>query len=139
MLRNPDKNYSMRYSGTATFSNKLFCGECGRPVIRRRLTSHIKDRERFHFTAWQCRVAAHLDKEFKDCKSKYVWEEDLEQTFMNVLIDLKNNKAQAIMEAKKVINEASITEEEEKRLQELKEKIEKITDRISELATQGNS
>ncbi len=139
MLRNPDKKYSMRFSGTATFSNKLFCGECGRPVVRRRLTSHSKDREKFHFTAWQCRVAAHLDPEFKGCHSKYVWEEDLEQAFMNVLIELKNNKDIAIKEVKKIIDESSITEAEEERLQELKVKIDKITDRISDLATQGNS
>ncbi|MGF7184900.1 hypothetical protein GGQ84_000985 [Desulfitispora alkaliphila] len=37
MLRDPDNKYRQTYSGKAPFSNKFFCGECGRPVIRRRL------------------------------------------------------------------------------------------------------
>ncbi|WP_240671513.1 hypothetical protein [Gudongella oleilytica] len=49
MLRDPDGKYSMRYIGIATFSNMLFCGECQRPVTRRRLTTHTKNREKVLF------------------------------------------------------------------------------------------
>lgn len=139
MLRDPDGKYSMRYSGTATFSNKLFCGECQRPVIRRRLTSHTKGREKAHFTAWQCRSAARLDREFKGCKSKYIWEEDLEKGFMKLLIGLKGKKEKIIDEAQLAIDEYSLTEAEEARLEELKLQLEKIMDRISEMATREPS
>lgn len=139
MLRDPDGKYSMRYSGTATFSNKLFCGECQGPVIRRRLTTHTKEREKAHFTAWQCRSAAKLDREYKGCKSKYIWEEDLEKEFMKLLIELKDKKEKIINEAQLAIDEYSLTESEEARLEELKLQFEKITDRISEMAAREPS
>jgi site-specific DNA recombinase len=139
MQRDPDGKYSMRYSGKATFSNKLFCGECQRPVIRRRLTTHTKNREKVPFTAWQCRSAARLDKEFKGCKSQYIWEVDLEKEFMRLLIELKGKKDRIIEEANLAIEEYSLTEAEEARLEELKTQIGKITDRISEMAAREPS
>lgn len=139
MLRDPDGKYSMRYSGIATFSNMLFCGECQRPVTRRRLTTHTKNREKVLFTAWQCRSAARLDKEYKGCSSKYIWEEDLEKEFMKLLIGLKHKKDIIVQEAQNVIDEYSLSEAEEARLEELTLQIEKITDRISEMAGRAPS
>lgn len=139
LLRDPDNKYSMRYSGTATFSNKLFCGECGRPVVRRRLTSHTKNYQKVHFTAWQCRVAAHLDKDFKGCNSKYVWEDDLEEAFMILLYEIKDNKSQAIEKCQEMIAEYALTDEEEQRLADLTLKLERVADRISELATRESN
>ena len=139
MLRDPDEKYSMRYSGIATFSNMLLCGECQRPVTRRRLTTHTKNREKVPFTAWQCRSAARLDKEFKGCNSKYIWEQDLEKEFMRLLIKLKYKKDRIIEEAQHAIDEYSLTETEEARLEELKLQIGKITERISEMAAREPS
>lgn len=134
MLKDPDETYRMRYSGKSPFSNKLVCGECGRPVTRRRLTSR-----NYKFTAWHCRAASLRDPDFKDCKSKYVWEEELEKAFMRILYEMKENKKKVIDDAKYVIRTCSLTEEEEERLEELNNQIEAVSDRISELASRKPS
>ena len=139
MLHDPDGKYRMGFSSVAPFSNKFFCGECGRPVVRRRLRTHSKDREKIYFSAWHCRVACKLDKEFKDCKSKYVWEEEIEKAFMKLLYDLKENKEKVIEDTNRAIDGCSLTEEEELRLEELSIQIERITNRISEMASREPS
>lgn len=133
MLTNPDGKYRTRYSGRSVFSNVIYCGECGRPVTRRRLTSN-RGGEKFIFTAWQCRVPAKRDPEFTDCKSKHVWEEALEKAFMRTLIKLKQNKDKIIEDAEMVIDEFSPTREEQDRLDELTLQLERITNRVSEMA-----
>lgn len=134
MLRDPDGKYRMRYSGDAPFSNKLFCGECGRPVTRRRLTSR-----NYKFTAWHCRVASQRDPEFKDCKAKYVWEEEVEKAFMRVLYEMKRKREKVIDEVNREIRICSLNEEEEQRLEELRNQIEAVSDRISDLASRKPS
>lgn len=137
--RDPDDKYHMKYSGKTPFSNKLFCGECGRTVIRRRLASHSKNREKNYFTAWHCRAACLKDPNFKDCKCKYVWEEELEKAFMKLLYDLKENKAGVIEEGKEAISNCSLSEAEEARINELSSQIEKINVRISEMVSRESS
>lgn len=133
-MLDPDEKYNMRYSGKSLFSNKLFCGECGRPVTRRRLTSGSNI-----FTAWQCRVASQRDPDFKDCKSKYVWEEELEKAFMKILYEMKENKEKLISDAKQEIRICSLNEEEREKLEELERQIEAVNDRISDLASRKPS
>ncbi|RIW25979.1 recombinase family protein, partial [Bacillus salacetis] len=50
MMRDPDKKYRQHFSGHSPFSNQYFCGECGRPVIRRRMTSSRKG-EKYYISA----------------------------------------------------------------------------------------
>ena len=139
MLRDPDNKYSMTYSGAAPFSNKLFCGECGRPVTRRRLTTHFgEERIPAKFTAWHCRAASKRDKEFTDCSCSYIWEEELEKAFMKLLFDIKKDKNRLLKEVELAIEEASLTEEEERRLNELGIQIERIADKITEMATRAS-
>ncbi|MGO1368502.1 recombinase family protein [Senegalia sp. (in: firmicutes)] len=138
MFRDPEGKYSIRYSGTSVFSNKIFCGECGRPVTRRRLRSN-RGGKKFIFTAWQCRVPAKRDSTFTDCKSKYVWEEALERAFMRTIIELKKNKDKTIEDAKEVIDEFSPTKQEQDRLEELNLQLARITNRISEMAAREPS
>ncbi|WP_429163343.1 recombinase family protein [Desulfitispora alkaliphila] len=133
MLHDPDGKYRMGYSGKAPFSNKLVCGICGRPVIRRRLTSKKKG-ERYYFSAWQCRVSAKCSKEEITCSSKYVWEEALEKAFMKLLFEFKEEKDLIISDAKKAISECSLEDEEETRLVELENQIDRVTDQISQMA-----
>lgn len=134
MLRDPDGVYRMRYSGQTPFSNKLFCGECGRPVTRRRLTSR-----NYKFTVWHCRVASKRDPDFKDCKSKYVWEEEAENAFMRILYEMKEDKEKVMDEVEHEVRICSLNEEEEQRLEELRKQIEVINDRISDLASRNPS
>lgn len=139
MLRDPDNKYRMVYSGTAPFSNKLFCGECGRPVTRRRLTTHYGvERIATKFTAWQCRVASKRDPEFTDCNCSYVWEEELEKVFMKLIFDLKSNQQELMNQVDVAIQDSSLTEDEERRLEELGAQIERIADKITEMATRSS-
>jgi DNA invertase Pin-like site-specific DNA recombinase len=135
MRKDPDNKYNMRYSGIAPFSNMLSCGECGRPVTRRRLTTfHGKERIQSKFTAWHCRVAAQKDKDFTDCNCSYVWEEEVEKAFMRLLYDIKCDQKLLRNKVKLAIEEASLTEEEEAKLKELNTQIRRIADKITDLA-----
>ncbi len=133
MLRDPDEKYRMCYSGISPFSNRLFCGECGRPVTRRRMTSTRKG-QKYYFTTWHCRAACKRDKEFQDCNSQYVWEAALEIEFMKVLYELKQDKENLIADVNEAVDECSLTEVEEARLQELENQIDRVSDQISQLS-----
>jgi site-specific DNA recombinase len=84
MLHDPGGKYRRAYSGRAPFSNMLFCGVCGMPIIRRRITSKNKG-EKYYFTAWHCRVASQKIKADFTCSAKYIWEEVLEEAFQHFL------------------------------------------------------
>ncbi|WP_335342000.1 recombinase zinc beta ribbon domain-containing protein [Bacillus alkalicola] len=138
MMRDPDRKYRQNYSSTGIFSNQFFCGECGRPVVRRRMTSSRKG-EKYYFTAWQCRVTAGSDPDFKDCKTSYVQETDLEKAFMNVVREMKENLEETVEEAKCAIEKASLSPPEQERLEELNIQIEAVSDRISNLAAKESA
>lgn len=133
MLRDPDEKYRMCYSGTSPFSNRLFCGECGRPVTRRRMTSSKKG-EKYYFTTWHCRAACRRDPEFQDCNSQYVWETALEISFMKLLYDMQKNMGRVMADANKAVEECALTESEEARLKELEEQIDRVSDQITQLS-----
>jgi len=139
MRHDPDAKYRTNYSNRAPFSNKLFCGECGRPVTRRRITSQKKG-EKYHFTAWQCRVSAgHGREKDVECGSKYAWEEAIEKTFMEVILELKENREQAVQEANMAILECSLSDVEESRLSELERQIEIVEERLSYMASREST
>ena len=138
MLRDPDRKYRQNYSNISPFSNQYYCGECGRPVIRRRLTSSRKG-EKYYISAWQCRVTAGRDPDYKHCKTSYVHETDLENTFMNVLQEMKMNKDNLLEDAKQAIQKASLSPPEQQRLEELNTQIEAVSDRISQLAAKESA
>lgn len=138
MMRDPDNKYRQHFSGHSPFSNQYYCGECGRPVIRRRMTSSRKG-EKYYISAWQCRVTAGLDRDYKDCKTSYVHETDLENAFMKIMRGMKENLDEVIEEAKQAIQKASLSPPEQQRLEELNTQIEAITDRISDLAARESA
>ena len=87
MRHDPDGKYQSCYSSKAPFSNMLFCGECGVPVHRRRLSSK-KDGVPYKFTVWQCRVSAmKIEADYK-CHTKYIWEEVIERAYNEMLIKM---------------------------------------------------
>lgn len=138
MLHDPDKKYKMTYSSLSPFSNKLFCGECGRTVNRRRLTSNRKGKP-YPFSAWQCKNSSCHCKGPRDCKARYIWETDLEKTFMKLLYDMKENKDAVISDAQAAITACSLTDIEQLRLEELESQIGIIANRISEMSERGSS
>ena len=139
MMRDPDEKYRQHYSGVSHFSNQYFCGECGRPVIRRRMTSTRKG-EKYYISAWQCRVTAGRDPDnYKDCKTSYVHETDLENAFMKIISEMKDNPDAVIEEAQKVIAKVSLSLPEQQRLAELNTQIEAVADRISDLAAKDST
>nr|WP_139377731.1 recombinase family protein [Solibacillus isronensis] len=138
MMRDPDNKYRQHFSGHSPFSNQYYCGECGRPVIRRRMTSSRKG-EKYYISAWQCRVTAGRDPDYKDCKTSYVHETDLENAFMKIMREMKENLDEVIEEAKQAIAKSSLSPPEQQRLEELNTQIEAITDRISELAARESA
>ncbi|WP_071392657.1 recombinase family protein [Bacillus tuaregi] len=138
MMRDPDKKYRQHYSGVSPFSNEFFCGECGRPVIRRRMTSSRKG-EKYYISGWQCRVTAGRDPDYKDCKTSYVQETDLENAFMKIMREMKENLDEVKQETQRAIEKASLLPSEQQRLEELNTQIEAITDRISDLAAKEST
>lgn len=138
MMRDPDKKYRQHFSGHSPFSNQYFCGECGRPVIRRRMTSSRKG-EKYYISAWQCRVTAGRDPDYKDCKTSYVHETDLENAFMKIMREMKENQDEVRQEVQQTIKKASLSPPEQQRLEELNVQIEAIADRISDLAAKESA
>lgn len=133
MLHDPGGKYRSAYSGRAPFSNMLLCGVCGMPIIRRRITSKNKG-EKYYFTAWHCRVASQKIKADFTCSAKYIWEEVLEEAFLELLTEMKKEKEQIRIEGEKAIKEVNLTEEENKRLQELEGIIDRVSKQISEMS-----
>ena len=138
MKHDPDRKYRQNFSQTSVFSNFFFCGECGHPVVRRRLTS-TKNNEKQLFSAWQCRVPTRKDRYDGDCRAQYVREEALERGFMTIIQACKEDKEALIEETRARIADVTLSDEEQTRLDELKTQIDAITDRISSLAAKESS
>ncbi|MFC0475596.1 recombinase family protein [Robertmurraya beringensis] len=138
MMKDPDEKYRQHFSSVSPFSNQFYCGECGRPAIRRRMTSSRKG-EKYYISAWQCRVTAGRDPDYTDCKTSYVHETDLENAFMKIMREMKEHPDVVIEEAKQVITKASLSPSEQQRLGELNTQIEAVADRISDLAAKGST
>ncbi|MEC1771958.1 recombinase family protein [Schinkia azotoformans] len=132
MLRDPDGKYAQVYSNVSYFSNILYCGECGSPVVRRRLTSE-RNGEKYLYTAWQCRVKIHPKKYDIQCCGRHVWESALEREFMDLLYEMKENREQVIKDATETIAEYDLSDLEKERLAVLDEKLETINERLVEL------
>jgi DNA invertase Pin-like site-specific DNA recombinase len=133
MKHDPDGKYHRTYSGKAPFSNMLYCGECGMPVHRRRITSK-KDGKPYKFTVWHCRLAAQKVEADFDCHSKYVWEEVIEAAYNEMLLKMTEEIDLIRAEGEAAIEDVSLTYDEKERLKELEEIIGRINDRISEMA-----
>lgn len=133
MLHDPDKRYKQSYSGKCAFSNKFFCAECARPVIRRRLTSQ-RNGEKYLFAAWQCRAGAGDRRDSKDCNCRYIRELSLEVAFMKTLYELKKNKQVLIDDAKEAIASNGLSEIKNERLTDIDRQLSVIAKRLNEMA-----
>ena len=120
------------HSNTSAYSNIFICGECGRPVIRRTLTTKSNG-EKMHFKAWHCRVAAGREKGMK-CKAQYVWEDELNNSVREVFIELKANKNSLASEIDEKHIQPMFTSEENQLLEELSSKLNAVDIRLKEIA-----
>jgi predicted RNA-binding Zn-ribbon protein involved in translation (DUF1610 family) len=120
------------HSNTSAYSNIFTCGECGRPVIRRTLTSRSRG-EKVHFKAWHCRVAAGREKGIK-CKAQYVWEDELNNSVREVFTELKANKNSLALEIDDNHIHPMFTSEENQLLEELSSKLHAVDIRLKEIS-----
>jgi site-specific DNA recombinase len=133
MLHDPGGKYRRAYSGRAPFSNMFFCGTCGMPIIRRRITSNNKEKK-YHFTTWHCRVASHKYKADFTCSAKYIWEEVIERAYNEMLLKMSKEIDQIRAEGEEAIEDVDLSADETRRLKELDQIIKRISNRISELS-----
>lgn len=133
MRHDPDGKYGRRFSGRAPFSNMFYCGECGVPVNRRRLTSK-KGGHKYIFTVWQCRLAArNMEADF-ECNSKYIWEEVIEAAYNQMLLKMTKEIEAIKSEGEAAIADVGLLLEESDRLKELEEITDRIGEQISEMS-----
>jgi len=136
-LRDADRKHKSNYSGRAPYSNIMYCGVCGSPMIRRRFTSS-RNKEKYYFTGWHCRVSSQKYKADFTCNNKYVWEEVIEESFFLMLDEMKKDLEKVKMDGRKAIEEVSISEEEKERLIELEDTINRISKQINDMSLRGN-
>ena len=127
-----------KYSGKYALSELLFCGECGTPYRRVTWTNRGKKK-----IVWRC--ISRLDFGTKYCKSSPSLEETALQ---NAIAEAITKKAQSegadvsrIRSHLKIYQsqqDTSAINEKKRRLNELKQSIEKLTDMDSEAAQNGD-
>jgi predicted DNA-binding antitoxin AbrB/MazE fold protein len=83
---------------------------------------------------WHCRLAAQKIEADFDCHSKYVWEEVIEAAYNEMLLKMTEEIDLIRAEGEAAIQDISLTDDEKNRLKELEEIIDRINDRISEMA-----
>lgn len=132
MRKEDEEGIISTHSNTSAYSNIFSCGECGRPVIRRTLTTKSNG-EKVHFKAWHCRVAAGREKDMK-CKAQYVWEEELNNSVREVFNKLKENRRNLTSELDDNHIETIFTDEEKVLFEELSSTLKAIDLRLKEIA-----
>lgn len=81
------------YSNISVMSNRLFCGECGQPLIRHTTTLTSKGKKE-KITVFRCRATSSKSRKKAGCEPCYarrMQERKLEEAFMQMLIQLKTS------------------------------------------------
>ena len=84
MNTNNENGRAQKHSNRTAFSNLLYCGSCGEPLVRRTFTSYRKN-EKYYYGAWRCRVADGRKKDV-ECQARSYREEAMEHTFITVTL-----------------------------------------------------
>lgn len=87
----------VRYSNRSVFSSKLYCVHCGDPFQRRSLRTTCRGQS-VRYPIWKCRNAETKQPQCLPCRNFACKEEILKESFMNLLIRMKREKAQLLME-----------------------------------------
>ena len=125
------KRAGSRYSSKYTFSNKIFCGFCGKTVTRRLRVTRTDMKK----VIWQCTSYTKYGK--KSCPhNKGIHEEAIEQCFISLYNKLTRNCEKIVDSFLKHVEESILGEEFDKELRELYEKLnswEERKDRLIEM------
>lgn len=121
-----------KHSNRTVFSNILFCGNCGEPLVRRTFTSYRKN-EKYLYGAWRCRVADGRQKDI-ECNVRSYREEAIEHSFMEMLQDMKRDLNAIIYEAENEIADKNLDDWERDRMEFLKVEISALEDKLCQVA-----
>ena len=69
-----------------------------------------------------------------ECHAKYIWEEVIERAYNEMLLKMTKEIEQIRMEGEAAIRDVSLSKDENERLEEVEEIIERISDQISEMS-----
>lgn len=105
------------------------CQYCDCPVI------HIPETRGTEKHYWRCRVAAKKERT-DNCHEKGIREENIEHTFMAMLLELKNSKEVSDL-VNRVIEDVSLKPNEEEELRRLEKEIEIYYQKLYETVEDG--
>lgn len=123
------KNRSAEFNGANTLSNKLICGYCGSKFGKK--TWHSTDI--YKKCIYQCNA-----KFEKKCENRNLTEKEIQDTFINALNRIIENKDEIICnieEALKFIDNTKLEKEREKLEKEILKLVEVINNNVYESAT----
>lgn len=123
---------AQKHSNRTVFSNILFCGQCGEPLVRRTFTSYLKN-EKYLYGAWRCRVADGRIKD-ADCNARSYREVAMEHSYMVMLQEMKHDLKAIINEAENEIAYKDLDDWEKDRMEFLKLEIKTLEDRLCQVA-----
>jgi len=132
MNADSENGTAQKHSNRTAFSNILYCGTCGEPLVRRTFTSYRK-KEKYFYGAWRCRVADGR-REHLECSARSYREEAMEHAFMVMLQEMKNNEVSIREEAQNMIIDLELDDWEEDRMEFLKIEIKSLEDQLSQVA-----
>ena len=125
-----------RRSDKSCFSNILYCGTCGEPFVRRYFAS-TKKNEKYSYPAWKCRTADGRVKD-KECHARSYREDSIRQSFMGMLIEMKQEMPSFIVEVEDAIHCCELDDWEKDRLEYLEMEIESLSGHLRNLATSSS-
>lgn len=134
LLNQSSKRLQLNKIGTAedagmlVLSNILYCGNCGEPFIRRTRTS-TRMNKKHSYPIWKCRTAdGRISGSY--CHAKSYREESIENAFMHMILDIKQNKTSFIKKAKRAINKSNLNKWERERMVNLDSEIKFLEDKL---------
>lgn len=86
-----DRNIRQGYSHASVFSNHLFCGHCGQPIIKKSVTLTGGGKKE-NVSVWMCRATsakACRKRGYEPCFAKRHYEPKIKEAFMDMLLELK--------------------------------------------------
>ncbi|MCF8012528.1 MAG: recombinase family protein [Clostridiales bacterium] len=113
-------NTAKKHMNQTAFSKIFYCAQCGGLMIHTVNNVKIADGSRKVYHYWRCCAAVGYDFS-RECKAKSYREEILEHTFMAMLKNMKEDP-QLQSEVSQAIQEVGLSDEEQRRREELREK-----------------
>ena len=115
---------------TNVFYKMIYCGNCGNYFASVVLTSRGK--QKYQYTCWKCRAAMKRVPNV-ECHMGSYREEEIENTFMAILLDMKKNQDALIKEAEIAIKKTALTDNEVVRMSILQEEIKSLYKNLTQI------